>query len=267
MMLQTILLVDDDKTMALYYACIFKGKYRVVTASSGQHAIRLTKHADDIHLVILEYRLSDMSGLDVLREMKKCRPSVPVILVTAYGDEAVAVKAFRYGAKDYVKKPFAYDELIGRVAFCLSLKHIDKIIRKSVYSEERHCSSTLPLKDIASSQHLNIQKALQFIDDNCMVKINLATAATKACLSKHHFSRVFKKITSVTYQEYVTVRRVQKAKELLKDSRRTITEIAHFVGYNDPNNLVRNFKKHTGLTPTEFRNCRNHAQPLPAFQE
>jgi len=259
MMPLTILLVDDDETMTRYFACIFECKYRVIIASSGHHAVRISKHSEDIHLVILEYRLRDMSGLEVLREIKKHRPSLPVIIVTAYGDETVAVKAFRYGAKDYIKKPFAYHELMERVAFCLSLKHADKVSRKTEYPEERHCSTAMPLKDIASSRQLNIQKALQFIDDNCMTKINLAAAAEKACLSRHHFSRAFKKTTSVTYQEYVTVRRVQKAKELLQDPRRTITEIAQYVGYNDPNNLIRNFKKHTGLTPTEFRNCRKQS--------
>ena len=74
-----------------------------------------------------------------------------------------------------------------------------------------------------------------------MTKINLAAAAERACLSRHHFSRAFKKTTNVTYQEYVTVRRVEKAKELLKNPRRSIMEIAHFVGYSDPNNLIRNF--------------------------
>ena len=267
MIMQTILLVDDDETMTRYYACIFEGKYRIVTASSGRHAIRITRHSDEIHLVILESRLSDMSGLDVLREIKKSRPAVPVMLVTAYGDEVVAVKAFRCGAKDYIRKPFAYDDLMARVAFCLSLKHADKIIRKTESAEERHCSSAMPLKDIAASQHLNIQKALQFIDANCMTKINLAAAAERACLSRHHFSRAFKKTTNVTYQEYVTVRRVQKAKELLKNPRRSVMEIAHFVGYSDPNNLIRNFKKHTGLTPTKFRNCRKQSRRHPRPQK
>jgi DNA-binding response OmpR family regulator len=134
MMFQTIL-VDDDETVTRYYACIFEGKYKVVTVSSGRHAIRIARHSDELHLVILESRLNDMSGLDALREIKKSRPAVPVMLVTAYGDEAVAVKAFRCGAKDYIRKPFAYDELMARVAFCLSLKHADKISRKTESAE------------------------------------------------------------------------------------------------------------------------------------
>ncbi len=60
---QTILLVDDDETMTRYYACIFEGKYKVVIASSGRHAVRIAKRSDDIHLVILEYRLGDIRSV------------------------------------------------------------------------------------------------------------------------------------------------------------------------------------------------------------
>jgi len=54
-------------------------------------------------------------------------------------------------------------------------------------------------------------------------------------------------------------RRLEKAKTLLKETRRTINDVAHSVGYSDPNNLIRNFKKQTGLTPTEFRKCSKDA--------
>jgi YesN/AraC family two-component response regulator len=260
---RTLLFVENDKNIALFYTGIFGGEYKVRTTITGSEAVSIVKHTEEIDLVILDYRLDDMSGLDVLKEIKDCRPAVPVILVTAYGDEDVAVKAFRYGAKDYIKKPFVCKELIGRIELCLSLKRADKSSRRSVCLDEHHYSVKKPLKDIAGRHHLNIQKALQFIDDNFMVRIDLAAAAEQARLSRYHFCRVFQKTTGMSFQEYVTERRMQKAKELLKDSGRTITEIAHFVGYSDPNNLIRNFKKRTGLTPSEFRDIPDltHARP------
>jgi len=77
---------------------------------------------------------------------------------------------------------------------------------------------------------------------------------------KDIFSRAFKKATGTTYQEYLTGRRVEEARKLLKESSRTVTEIANAVGYSDINNLIRNFKKHTGFTPSEFRNCRDRSK-------
>jgi two-component system, response regulator YesN len=249
----TILLVEDDKDLTLFYTSIFDKNYDVITSASGQHAIDTVRLSSDIDLVILDYRLEDMSGLDVLKEIKQCRPAVPVIFVTAYGDEDVAVKAFRFGAKDYLKKPFGYSELLERIEFCLSLKHADETRRTNVSLEGSRYAGKTALKDISSRLHLNIQKALHYVDENFTAKINLTAAAEKACLSRFHFSRAFKTATNMTYQDYVTHRRVYKAKELLKDPSLSITEIAHFVGYSELNNLVRNFKKQTGLTPSEFR--------------
>lgn len=251
---QTILVVDADRSMVRYYSHILAGTYSVLTASTGRDALNVVRRHDEVALVAIESRLPDSSGLAVLREIKEIRPAVPVILVTGYGDEETAVKAFRYGAKDYMRKPVIAGELMARMAFCLSLRDANKNYRRSVYHDDHGQAAGMPLHDIASRHHPNIRKALQFVDNNFMAKISLAATAEKACLSRHHFSRAFKRATSVTFQEYVTNRRVRKAKELLEDPRRTITEIAHFVGYNDINNLVRNFKKLTGLTPSEFRN-------------
>ncbi len=240
---KTILIVEDDKDVARYYSAIFEEKYEVIVTFSGRHALRRLNQLPETHLAIIDYRLPDISGLDVLREIKKCRPSVPVILVTAYGDENVAVKALRYGAKDYIKKPVAYDDLLERVEFFLSLHNAEKKERKSVCPEEHHAAPA-PLKDIASCRQLNyidaqfhkprrifasngtapcsfdhskIKKALQFIDDNFTIKISLESVAEKACLSRYHFSRAFKRATGITYQEYLTMRRVEQAKKLLMD--------------------------------------------------
>jgi two-component system response regulator YesN len=260
----SILVVDGDRAMTRFCADLFKKKYRVVVSLSGRQALRLLKHADDrTGLVLLEIKLRDISGLDVLKEIKRRHSEIPVLVITGYGDEGVAVKAFRYGARDYLKKPFSYDELLERVEFCLSLTQTEATRRAGIYwnGEENRPRRRLPLADIATGQHLKIQKALQFIDDNFASNIGLAHTAKKASMSPFHFSRAFKKNAAVTFQEYLTKRRVEKAKELLQNTCRPITDIALTVGYSDPNNLTRNFRKHTGLTPSGFRNEQKRVGP------
>ena len=264
---RSLLFVENDRNITLFYTGFFAKKYTVMTAESGREAIDAVRRTDDIDLVILDYRLDDMSGLDVLKEIKQCRPAVPVILVTAYGDEEVAVKAFRYGVKDYIKKPFVSRELVARIELCLSLKHADKARRKSVFLEDRDYSVKKPLKDIFCRHHLNIQKAMQFVDDNYMTRISLASVAEKACLSPHYFCRAFQKATGMPFQEYVTECRIRKAEALLHDTSRTVTDIAHFVGYADANNLSRNFKKLTGLTPSQYRSNAALSPAQPGSQE
>jgi YesN/AraC family two-component response regulator len=249
---QTLLFVEDDRDIMRAYVGIFSGIYNIMVSVSGQEAVDTMKHAENIDLVVLDYRLADMSGLEVLKKCKDYQPSVPMILVTAHGDENVAVSAFRYGVRDYLRKPFSFKELKGRIEFCLSLKQADKMCRKSVFHEDTKYPAMTPLHGGAAGR-LNIQKALHFIDENFMTRISCETAADKACLSRYHFSREFKRATGFTYQKYILLRRIEKAKELLLDPRRTVSEIAHAVGYSDISNLIRNFRNITDQTPAEYR--------------
>jgi YesN/AraC family two-component response regulator len=205
--------------------------------------------------VILDYKLQDMSGIEVLQEIKRIKPSIPIIVITAYGDEDVAVSSFRCGAKEYIKKPFTYDEVLEKIRFCLSLKSADKSNRTIISHDAGNraqpcypCSTSIP------HNLLRIQKAVHHIDDNYMTKITLGIVAGKACMSRHHFSRTFKKAMGLTFQKYLNERRVEKAKEMMKGSRLTITEIAFFVGYADMTSFARMFKRMTGYTPAQYKN-------------
>lgn len=248
-----ILIVDGDKESIARYSEIFRDKYRVRVSSSCVGAINIIKSTEAVNLVILEHKLPDLSGIEFLKEIKRRRSSVPVIMVTGHGDEDVAVKYFRNGIRDYLKKPFSCKELIGKVEFCLSLEKIGRE-RNEVCTLSEH-KPEIGFHRSAVSPHNNykIQRALEFIDDNYTAKINLEMVAGKACMSKYHFSRTFKKATGMTYQNYLNNRRVEKAKEILENGDFTITEIAFSVGYADVTHFGRIFKNVVGVTPSGYK--------------
>jgi two-component system, response regulator YesN len=252
---QKILIIEDDPAMVLYYTFALEAEYDILSATSGDSAIDHINHAEDIDLVILDYKLQDMSGIDVLLEIKRIKPSIPIIVITAYGDEDVAVRSFRCGAKEYIKKPVSYDELFEKIRFCLSLKAADKNKRANLFHDAAcRTQPGNPCYTVTSRNFVKIQKAVQHIDENYMTKISLGLVAGKACMSRHHFSRTFKKAMGVTFQNYLNDRRVEKAKDMLKSSQLTITEIAFFVGYSDMTNFTRMFKRVTGYTPSQYKN-------------
>jgi len=249
-----ILIVDDDTALLECYVESLSDAYRVVTAESGRVAIERVKRRSDIDLVVIDYQLSDMSGIDVMKEIKDVEPSILVLLVTGYGDEEVAVEAFRSGARDYLKKPFSMSELSTKIDFYLALRHADKQRRKNILpGSDKPAEPGMPHSAVTPSQYNKIQQAVRFINDNYRTDISHDTVAWEARMSPAHFSRIFKKVMGLSYHDYLNSRRITKAKNLLRTSAQSVTEIAVSLGFTDPTGFGRIFKKQTGHTPSAFR--------------
>ena len=247
-----ILIVEDDPEIIECYTEFLNASYGIAITGSGYDAIEILKSGEK-DLVILDYNLPDVSGLDVLKEIKRMKASIPVLFVTGQGNEDVAVRAFRYGARDYIKKPFSFEELTEKIKFCISLRMaISENRRESLFYEEE-AENVINQTAIAPYNNYKIQKALKLIDENYMTKMNLEIAASKACMSKFHFSRIFKKATGVNFQKYINNRRVEKAKELLRSTDLTVTEIAMEVGYGDITSFERIFKNCARITPSAYK--------------
>ena len=110
-----ILLVDDERGIvdAVAYT-LSQQAFEVHSAFTAQSALRKFRECSP-DLVLLDLQLPDMSGLDVLKEMRRTRPGIPVVIVTALVDETDRVVGLELGADDYVTKPFSARELAARV--------------------------------------------------------------------------------------------------------------------------------------------------------
>ncbi|MEZ5962688.1 MAG: response regulator transcription factor [Planctomycetota bacterium] len=112
---RTVLVVEDDPAIrtGLVDALTFAG-YRVADAECARDGLQQAIAAE-LDLVLLDVVLPDGSGFDVLQEIRRCRPRLPVIMVTARGAEPDRIFGLRHGADDYVVKPFSAGELLARV--------------------------------------------------------------------------------------------------------------------------------------------------------
>ena len=134
----SILVVDDDKELCrLIKKCAEKENISADLAHSGIDGLNMVKQGN-YQLIVLDVMLPGMSGLDVLSEIRKSS-MVPVLMLTAKGDEIDKVTGLRLGADDYLTKPFSIHELMAR---------IDSLIRRyTVFNQPSH-EDTLNLKNM-----------------------------------------------------------------------------------------------------------------------
>jgi DNA-binding response OmpR family regulator len=112
---RTVLVIEDDAAIrqGVVDALRYHG-FAPTEAASGRDALA-TLQPGDFDLVLLDLILPDIMGLDILRDVRQTRPTLPVIILTARGEEADRIEGLRLGADDYVVKPFSIRELIARI--------------------------------------------------------------------------------------------------------------------------------------------------------
>ena len=110
-----LLLVDDEVGYVNVLAKRMSRRHiEVSTALSGSEAIQALRK-EDFHVAVVDLKMEDMDGIEVLRIFKKMDPNLPVILLTGHGSEQSAREGLAAGALDYLTKPCDLDELIDKV--------------------------------------------------------------------------------------------------------------------------------------------------------
>ena len=109
-----VMVVDDEKPLRDFVRRNLEVRgYKVATAANGLEAMAVFQN-ENIHLVILDIMMPHMDGLEVTRRIRE-ESHVPIIILTAMGEETDKVRAFDMGADDYLTKPFGVGELLGRI--------------------------------------------------------------------------------------------------------------------------------------------------------
>jgi two-component system response regulator AtoC len=152
---RSVLVVDDDAQIRSLLADLLKENgYEVRQAKTGaEGAASVAKSRPD--LVMMDVKLPDMDGLDVLKTMKRERPELEVIVMTAFGGSSSAIKAMEHGAYDYVTKPFEIDDLLATLrrvfehaAMSEEVSALRLELGKSAAVKERIVGSSKPMLDV-----------------------------------------------------------------------------------------------------------------------
>ena len=238
-----LLITDDEKWICESLNILFSRKgLEVSTALTGQETLDFLK-AQTADLVILDFNLPDMDGLDVLAGIKKINPDIPVIFMTGYGSETISIKAFKLGIADYFIKPFDPKTLIKRVL---------EIVNESPADLASELTLPLTVNDEIEDS-TGIGKAVKYLKNNYTSRISLEEVANVAGVSRYHFTRLFKKVMGISFTYYLNYLRVKKAEEALSCQDANISEVAFSVGFNSLRQFERAFKGSMGQTAAEYR--------------
>ncbi len=228
-----ILMVDDDADFREEMRDCLEG-YTVIEAANGLDALAILKKPNAIDLVILDAVMPHVPGTEVLREIKRTKPDLAIIMLTGQSSKDIAVEALKGHADDYIEKPVNVSKFLEIVQSTLAAK----ALKGFTYTR---------------GIHAKIGQAKQFIERNFDKKITLEDIAGQACLSPKYFSRIFKEITGQGFNEYRLSVKITQACELLKNSDHTVTEIAERLGYQNLESFIRMFEKITHSSPTQYR--------------
>jgi len=121
-----VLLVDDEKEfLETLLKRLLKRKVKVAGVNSGEEALKILKETP-FDVVVLDVRMQGMDGIQTLREIKKIRPLVEVIMLTGHANLEIAVEGMEVGAFDYLMKPTDVDELLYKLEDAFKRKKIQE---------------------------------------------------------------------------------------------------------------------------------------------
>jgi two-component system, response regulator YesN len=237
-----ILAVDDDVIVQEVLAFFLGDAYEVMLATTASDAIvKLCREPTD--LVVLDHRLPDRTGLELLTELRSILPNLPVIMLTGYGSEWICAAAFKLGVADYLQKPMNAVDLVGAV---------QRILSPGLGKGDSPCE-TSTLRSLPVPLSIPIQRAMGLIQQRYWDPCSLSALARQVGMSKYRLSHRFREVLGVTFRDYLLRVRLERAKALLAAGHVSITEVAQNVGFGDLPRFDKVFKRYTGVTPSTYR--------------
>ena len=206
----------------------------VGTADNGVAALEEIRRLQP-DVIFSDIRMPGLTGLELLREIPEAAPDAKLIIISGYAEFAYAREAVQYHAFDYLLKPVKLEEL-QRVLESVADNLKEKSGDEAVQSPEKL-----------------IDAVLAEIREHYLEDISLTEIAGRWSISAGRLSTLIKEKLGVTYSDYITSLRIERAKELLQNETLSIQEIAEQAGYRDYFYFTKVFKKTVGISPSKYR--------------
>ena len=236
---ETVLIVDDNADIRAYLRTILQDKYQISEAADGKQGLAL---ANEIvpDLIVSDVMMPVMNGLEFCQRIKSgtATSHIPVILLTARALNHHQIEGFESGADAYITKPFSSELLLVRINNLLK--------------------SRMKLKDLFGHQETKtpedpfLLKFRNYIEAHLTDSdLNVETIGAELGLSRVQLYRKIKALTGQSPVELLRTARLNKGRQLLQTTGKTVSEVAYEVGFTAPSYFTKCFKDEFGISPSD----------------
>lgn len=267
--MRQLLIVDDEKNIRCGLRAMIEreaaGRYDIHLACDAFEALDMIASMK-IEILITDIRMPELDGIGLIKKLQEFRPRPAIVIVSGYDDFSYARAAIRYEVNEYLLKPVIREEVaevlerieeelnVSASNLHLGMEQLHTACEQAEITVED--SFLQPTSDIIPIQKENegIERALQYIHDNYSHNINMMMVSSKVSFNYSYFSQAFRNYTGENFVSYLKRLRINKAKELLRETEDRIYEIAGRSGFGNTKNFNRVFRESEGVSPLEYRN-------------
>ncbi|MEH2948883.1 response regulator [Sporofaciens sp. JLR.KK001] len=244
-----ILLADDEAVERRYFRNLFHRHMEYQVVGEAQNGVEIAELAEKAQpdVIIMDIHMPLMNGLESAHKIKERFPGMIIILNTAYADFEFAKKALDYRLDAYLLKPASEEQIIETIQSCMAHSAGRDL---AAASQLNACRS---IKNSPEQPENIVDILMKYIDENCYRNITLNELAELAHFTPSYVSKQFHRETGQTIKSYINQKKIENAKYLLANTRRTIQEVAQDSGFNNTSHFNRTFRQITDMTPLQYR--------------
>ncbi len=259
LLLPTLLIIEDNEEVRSFLRLILNKKYHILEAGDGKTGLEIAQR-EIPDFVISDIMMPGMSGLEVTEQLKSGIETshIPIILLTAKSDIDSKLEGLKYGADDYITKPFSASHLEIRIENILQqrIKWRETFINQisDISEESGHYEVTPSLPQISPYDHDFMERIMQIMEENMdNIDLKVDDLVSEMRMSRTVFFKKLKSITGLAPIEFIKEVRIKRAAQLIESGEYTIAQITYMVGMNDPRYFSRCFKQKYEMTPSEYK--------------
>ncbi len=244
-----LLIVEDETEIRVglsnYFPWENYGFEVVAQSEDGLQALSIIERLH-VDVILCDIMMPVMDGLTLCKEIFSRKLKVTVVFLTGYRDFEYARTAVEYGVRKYLLKPTSHKELT--LAFTQIKEELDSA-SDSAGPVRAEAEAAIGSADFYKSI---ISLTKEYVSNNIKTA-TLEGASNAVHLSAPYLSKLFKIKNYENFSDYLMSKKMEKAAELLKEVYNTVYEVSESVGYSNPKNFTRAFRKYFGVTPNEYR--------------